>query len=213
MTVINTRWVARVVGALLMLMSVAPGLSLAQTGAKQFNYYSNDSRAKHRIQVVEQYHWRPALQCMQSNRFGCAQKELQFILTWVPNHPNALIKYSELAIRMEDPKQAETHFDNAARFAPTDPMVPMLYGIHLHRSGDTAGAIKQDEKAVAADPSLSEAHYNLGLAYLESGKLEKANEHAQKAYGLGYPLPGLRSQLKKAGAWKALPETADASTQ
>ena len=206
------RPLARVLGLLLLLASGSPALALDQREAHQFNYYSTDAHAKRRIQVVEQYHWEPALECLRTKRYGCAQSELLFILTWVPNHPYALLKFSELTNRMQEPDKADSYFDAAMRYAPSDAMVRMLYGIHLHRSGRTDKAIERYEEAVDMDPNLSEAHYNLGLAYLGKGDLAKANEHAQKAYALGYPLPGLRDQLRQKKAWKPLPNSEQASS-
>ena len=50
-------------------------------------------------------------------------------------------------------------------------------------------------------PNSSEAHYNIGLMYTEMEEYPLAREHAQKAYSLGFPLPGLRSKLQRAGQW------------
>jgi hypothetical protein len=49
------------------------------------------------------------------------------------------------------------------------------------------------------------AHYNLGLEYLDQRRLDLANIHAQAAYALGYPLPGLKEKLVRAGQWRELP--------
>ena len=45
------------------------------------------------------------------------------------------------------------------------------------------------------------AQYNLALALIKLHRYELANEHAQRAYALGHPLPGLRAQLIAVGAW------------
>lgn len=45
----------------------------------------------------------------------------------------------------------------------------------------------------------AEICYNLGLISIELGKLDEAEEFAQLAYQLGYPLPGLRTKLIKLG--------------
>ena len=44
----------------------------------------------------------------------------------------------------------------------------------------------------------------LGLAYFELKDYDKALEAAQKAYGAGFELPGLRNKLQEAGVWKPL---------
>lgn len=45
----------------------------------------------------------------------------------------------------------------------------------------------------------AEINYNLGLITLELGELQEAVSYAESAYGLGYPLPGLRTKLEKLG--------------
>ena len=71
-------------------------------------------------------------------------------------------------------------------------------------------ALDRLQKGVAHDPGSINGQYNLGLALVRAGKLAEANEHAQIAYALGHPAPGLRNQLQKAGAWKPLPAAAPA---
>ena len=39
------------------------------------------------------------------------------------------------------------------------------------------------------DPTYN---YNLGLVYYKTKQFKEANEHAHKAYALGFPLPGLK---------------------
>jgi tetratricopeptide (TPR) repeat protein len=51
----------------------------------------------------------------------------------------------------------------------------------------------------AAAGGSAEIHYFLGMAYLKQKNLDKAAEHAKVAYSLGYPLPGLRNKLARAG--------------
>jgi hypothetical protein len=45
----------------------------------------------------------------------------------------------------------------------------------------------------------AEIHYFLGLFYVALDDFPHAIEHAQQAYALGHPLPGLRNQLQAAG--------------
>lgn len=43
----------------------------------------------------------------------------------------------------------------------------------------------------------AEVEYFLGHTYFELGRYEEARKHADKAYALGYPLPGLRNKLRR----------------
>jgi tetratricopeptide (TPR) repeat protein len=53
--------------------------------------------------------------------------------------------------------------------------------------------------AEATGDGSAELHYALGLSYANTKEYEKAVEHARRAYELGYPLPGLRNKLERAG--------------
>jgi tetratricopeptide (TPR) repeat protein len=55
------------------------------------------------------------------------------------------------------------------------------HAVDLEEEGDAEGAIKAYEEAVAADPTLLDAHINLGWLLHEAGRLEKA----ERAYRNG----------------------------
>lgn len=54
----------------------------------------------------------------------------------------------------------------------------------------------------ASEGKSAEVKYNMGLLQVELGKIGEAVESAKQAYALGYPLPGLRNQLKRLGRWE-----------
>lgn len=203
---------------LLLAPMTAPASALSVTAQapqtiKRVDYRATDSASRSRVRVVEQYHWQKALDCMAAGNTTCANSNFHFILNWVPNHPYALMKMSALQKRLGQARKADTYMDNAIRFSPSDPAAFVVYGIHLQRTDRIDAAIEKYQQAIELDPNQSDAHYNLGLAYLEANKLEKANEHAQIAYRLGYGLPGLRDRLKERGAWKAAPDQNQAAEQ
>jgi hypothetical protein len=45
-------------------------------------------------------------------------------------------------------------------------------------------------------------NYNIGLIYFDLKDYEKSLSFAQRAYGSGLPLPGLRDKLKRVGKWE-----------
>lgn len=51
----------------------------------------------------------------------------------------------------------------------------------------------------AVNGRSAEIHYFLGLILIDVGDIDGAAEHAQQAYALGYPLPGLREKLRRLG--------------
>jgi len=54
----------------------------------------------------------------------------------------------------------------------------------LLNSGDTAGATAAFEAALAADPTMAEAHYHLGTILVGQGKTAEAIEHLEKYLSL-----------------------------
>jgi tetratricopeptide (TPR) repeat protein len=98
----------------------------------------------------------------------------------------------------------DCYFDRAIRFRPDDFNVYLVYGTYLLNVSQTKSAVQQLEKSLALNDENANAHYNLGLAYFDLRDYEKSLAHAQRAYGLGFPLPGLRNKLEKAGKWQFL---------
>ena len=83
-------------------------------------------------------------------------------------------------------------------FQPNDATTKMLYGIHKHTIKDFNNAEKLYKLALQLAPTNPEVNYNLGLLYVDLGKLDDARKHAKIAYGGGYPLPGLQNRIQKA---------------
>ena len=65
------------------------------------------------------------------------------------------------------------------------------------RSDLAKETLLQADQATAG--SSAEVAYYLGLVSLDLGQKEAALEYARKAYGMGYPLPGLRRKLEAEG--------------
>ena len=82
-------------------------------------------------------------------------------------------------------------------------MVKVLHGVFLLRSGSRTEAIAKLEQAAVLDSGDANIDYNLGLAYFDVGQYEKSLQSAHRAYAAGFPLPGLREKLKRAGKWRA----------
>ena len=59
-------------------------------------------------------------------------------------------------------------------------------------------------------PGNANLAYNIGLLQVDLKRYDAALEHAHSAYLGGFPLPGLRDKLKRAGAWRDPAPLADA---
>jgi len=157
--------------------------------------------------VVHNYHFAPDVENLVRGQSSYIGGDLAYVLKASPNHHRALQSMANLAIKEKTEKPegsdytVQCWFDRAMRFKPTDAMVRLVYGIYLNRVGKVDEAMKQFMEADKLEPNNANINYNLGLLYFKKKDYEKARMHAKKAYGLGFPLPGLKDMLVKAGQW------------
>ncbi len=144
-------------------------------------------------------------------------EDLEFVLRYFPNHSRALNSMLKLGIREKTNRPRgnkdtiDCWFQRATTFRPDDGTVNLLYGLWLISRGERKQAQEQLERARTSMPKGNANYvYNLGLAYFEVGQYDRSLEAAHAAYALGYPLPGLRTKLEKAGKWRP-PSPADGS--
>jgi tetratricopeptide (TPR) repeat protein len=146
--------------------------------------------------------------------FQVAAAEFDFMLRYFPNHPDALKALVDLyqkkrradrwrtgTLRSAYPPP-ECYFQRAIAFRPKQPHIYLLFGLYLQQVSLLEKAIQQYAAAENLNPNNAELQYNLGLCYFELKDYSAAAAHAKLAYGLGYPLPGLRLKLEKIGMWK-----------
>jgi Tfp pilus assembly protein PilF len=178
----------------LILLSAHSLQAWAQTPENYFGSYSPEH-----LSVVEKYHLQAMRDKLEWDNPKYAWDEVDFILRHFPNHPQALLVATELALRHGHRERAENYFRHAVSLYSNVPEVYLLYGIFLHKLDSLDEAILQYQRALELAPEYAEAHYNIGLAYLEKDNLPLATQHAKSAYALGYPLPGLRKKLRARG--------------
>ncbi|PYR39930.1 MAG: hypothetical protein DMF95_34765 [Acidobacteria bacterium] len=82
--------------------------------------------------------------------------------------------------RRRDFSGAERALTEARRLEPDNPTVTANIGILQAARGDPAGAIQSLIAALAADPDLHEARFNLALAYAKSGRRSDAAAAARE---------------------------------
>lgn len=169
----------------------------------KYRYHPTYARAEQLLRTVEYHHQRLGVEKIRAGNYQSAFHEFVYVLGPFPNHPEALRGLDEVCRRVKAPGcDMESRFEKAIAVNPEAAGTYVIQGIHLSRSGKHSAGIESYKRAIALQPDSSVAHYNLGLAYVETKDYARANEHAQKAYALGFPLPGLREKLKRAGQWK-----------
>lgn len=178
-------------------------IKLGSTGGD----YTNSEDKANKLGVVEGYHFTAEVEKLISGTSGTLGADIGYTLDHFPNHHRALAAMGKLGLRDKVKKAAgakysvECYFERAIRFKPTDGMVRMVYGDYLLKTGRSHEAREQLQIAADLQPEDPTINYNVGLLYLKQKDYERARTYAKKAYDLGFPLPGLKNQLKQAGKW------------
>jgi Tetratricopeptide repeat len=168
-----------------------------------------DYRTTTQLPMVEPYHFTHDVEMLKAGSTGSIGGDLDYTLRVFPNHYRALTAMMNLQFKLktEHPQGAKwavpCYFERAIRFVPDDGTVHTIFGVYLMRLGRTRDAIAQFEIAGKLGDDGANLHYNLGLAYFEIGDYDQSLIHAQKAYALGFGLPGLEEKLRKVGKWPA----------
>ena len=177
-------------------------------GPFDYRQYSKDD---HQLKVVEKGHFKPRIKNLKGTmNTPTPAGDLNYVLRAFPNHHQALysiIRFYTGVAQAEwdtDPQNItypppECYLQRAIAYQPDDVTLQFLYGLYLHRLGHLAKAQEKYEKGLDKAPNYAEGHYNFGLLLVDREKYQKAREQARKAYNLGFPLPGLKQKLEKAG--------------
>jgi tetratricopeptide (TPR) repeat protein len=177
-------------------------------GSDQFGPFDFRTVSSSNLSLVERNHFNADVERLVRGQTSSIGADLAYTLRSIPNHPRALASMARLARKEKRPTpngavySVDCWFDRAIRFAANDPTVRIVYGIELLRDGRNADAISQLNVALDLAPGDANAHYNLGLAYFSERDYNRSLVHAKQAYQSGFPLPGLREKLQRAGAWK-----------
>jgi Tfp pilus assembly protein PilF len=164
----------------------------------------NDDSAyvKSQVRLVEQFHFSADVEMLRAGSTGMLPHDLEYTLNSIPNHYRALAAYSTWELKNPQParareRSAECWFQRAINFRPDDPQLHTLFGTFLHRAGRLAEAGAEYETAEKMGSNSAELFYNRGLLELDRGNVDVARSYAERAYALGYPLPGLRNKLER----------------
>lgn len=163
---------------------------------------SEDVRA--RISLVERHHFTSDVESIRRGSTGPLPKDLEYTLRHIPNHYRALASYARWEQReprqaRTRPRSAECYFQRAIAFRPQDPQLHMLLAVLYHRMKRSEEARAEYQRAEDMGLGSAELFYNRGLLEFDVGRLELSREYAIRAYGLGFPLPGLKDKLNSKG--------------
>lgn len=175
-----------------------------------YDYRKRTTEYAHELWLVESTHFFPDVESGLKGRSATLAGEIDYTLRAFPNHIRALAALNRLDLRGRTGKAGlensrypvECYFERAIRFAPDDGEARAAYGSYLFSRGKIDASLKMFIEAERLNPEDPGINYNLALVYAKMKEYDKANLYGQKAYKLGYPLPGLKNQLVAAGKWK-----------
>ena len=176
-------------------------------GAGPWDYRNPGTRDK--VAGVESHHFSKDTELLRKGTTGDTPgADLTYLLNKVPNHPRAMLAFMNYAEKVKADKPFDAHFGlqcaffRARTFVPDDPAVWVLHAMYLNKLGRLDDAISEMSEASRLAPSNGNIHYNLGLLYFAKKDYDNARNQAKRAYDLGFPLPGLKEKLVKAGEWE-----------
>ena len=89
---------------------------------------------------------------------------------------------------IEEFEGAEHYLTKAVELSPGDARAWFHLGFAQGKRAHTAARARSYEQALALDPNLAEAHFNLAMARLMAGQRDAAMPHLAHLYRLGSPL-------------------------
>jgi len=199
-------------GILMLLAALAADCPPYTKGATGGDYYNSEDAKG--LTVVETFHFGPQVEALQRGMTGTIGSDISYTLEHFPNHPRALASMARLAMRSKKPQapgaslSVECYFRRALAFVPADGATRALFGAYLLSMKRDQEAVEELQAALETQEVNAAAWYNLGLAQVRLKNWASALAAAHKAYTLGFPLPGLRQQMKAAGQWRE-PESLD----
>src|SRR5580765_4625334 len=123
-----------------------------------------------------------------SETFPCAEQRLRRFANDQPQNASAhyyygvvLWKKARKSQAARDFQDAEKSLKNAAVLEPGNGEVYVQLGMLYNARGEKTAALDSFQRAVAVNPKLADGHYQLSIAYRQSGSLDKA-ESEMKAY-------------------------------
>jgi tetratricopeptide (TPR) repeat protein len=219
----SRRWGWKVASALVLAPAAAHsmcGAPFEQNAFKRPIDYTNPADREFVTIWVEPFHFTREVEALVRGKSSDIVGDLSYTLRQIPNHHRALNSMMRWQLEHKLPADAperliypmECYFERALAMGTNDPAIYVLQGIFFHRSKQYQDSLRSYDRALAINPNLAELHYNLGLLLIDMKDYAKAREHAERAYELGYPMPGLRNKLQRLGYWTAKPAAATTPT-
>jgi eukaryotic-like serine/threonine-protein kinase len=129
-----------------------------------------------------------------------AESELKLAVELNPNYATGHHWFAPYLAAMGRANEALAEIQKAQSLDPLSVIMRTAVGRIMHFAGQYENAISQYRAVLEMDSSFGEAHYDLGLTYLEQGKVDAAIEEIQVGMKLSGSRPVLLAVLGNAFA-------------
>jgi tetratricopeptide (TPR) repeat protein len=203
------RFVALVVLMWPAYLAAAPDLSRCEPLSSDVDYHDvTDGASAVNLNTVESNHFVKDVEMLVRGQTAPLPLDIDFVLRAFPNHYRALNSMATWQLKNKlqtltpdgRPWTADCYFQRALNFVPKDWRVRVVYAVYLHRAKRLDEAHEQYVAAEDLGANNADYYYSRGLLEVEMGDLDSARKYADKAYGMGMPLNGLRDKLARAEA-------------
>ena len=175
----------------------------------------HEPRAAAFLAMTEEHHFNEDVEALRKGITSEPMGDIDFVLRAFPNRHRAL--YSAMQYRLKHQKRwpggawqkAECYYNRAINFRPRDITVHTQFALLQYKFKKFEGALESYETVNKLNPNDPLVLYNIGLTLVKLKRFDDAKLMADRVYGLGFPLPGLRNKLITAGYWEdeTSPET------
>ncbi len=118
------------------------------------------------------------------SRLEKAESAIAQVLTEHPEFPEAHADHGIILAKMGKYPQAKEEIDRGVEMGFKDAIAYNYLGVAYAETGDSAGAIRAYEEALALNPRYAAAYLNLALEYRKQGQPAKAQGYYRKACAL-----------------------------
>jgi tetratricopeptide (TPR) repeat protein len=153
------------------------------------------------------YHYEQGMRMVDAGNWGQALREFNYYITHPQYHYDHYgIAYYGIAIVNQKRGNLEGAMacynlaiknDHHATMSVADKAYMNMGAIHL-KNNDFPKAIENYNKAIDKDPTSGVAHYFLGMAYVKSGNIAKAEQESVEAKKLGVAYTALDEHIAEA---------------
>jgi aspartyl/asparaginyl beta-hydroxylase (cupin superfamily)/predicted TPR repeat methyltransferase len=140
---------------------------------------------------------RAAEQSAQSGRADDAWRQWESVLKLDPNHPRALFRLGERALRAGDLESARAMLKQAAAAAPNEPGIFLNLALVERARGDMNAELAALDRALVIDEALLPGYLMKGALFERAGKIRQAAKVYKSALALA-PEQGLPNDIAQA---------------